>query len=109
MLLNYDEDGASTGSISQTELRFLDVWKPPAYLWEEPDSEAFDRFKQALLVKHNGNPLLAWRRALDKDSSMRVSYEEFLVQCKYLAKHGIPEAAPKCGVTALYASLDNDR
>lgn len=106
MLLNYDEDGASTGSISQTELRFLDVWKPPAYLWEEPDSEAFDRFKQALLVKHNRNPLLAWRRALDRDSSMRVSYEEFLIQCKQLAKRGLTEAAPESGPTSLFVALD---
>jgi len=108
LLLDHEE-GRGQQQISYDELCFLDKWKPPGYLWEEPDKAARIKFQEALVARHGGNPLLAWRRALDKDSSMRVSYEEFLVQCKYLTKHGCSEAQPACGPIALYVAIDEDR
>jgi len=61
------------------------------------------------LNRHNQNMLMAWRRALDKDNSMRVGYEEFVIQCKTLAKKGLAEAHPATGINALYIALDEDR
>jgi hypothetical protein len=105
-----DTDGGSgKGSISQEELSFLDKWSPPPYFWEAPDYTARKKFEEALMHRHNENMLMAWRRALDKDNSMRVSYEEFVIQCKSLAKRGLPEASPASGITALYIALDEDR
>lgn len=108
LLLDYDSNDGK-GSISAEEMSFLDVWKPPGYLWETPDYDAKDRFQEALVSKHNQNPLMAWRWALDRDASMRVSYEEFVIQCKTLAKKGMSEAAPPEGVTSLYVAFDEDR
>lgn len=96
-------------TISPDEMVFFERWRPLAYLWEDPDFEALERFREALCAKYHGNALLAWRRALDKDSSMRISYDEFVVQSKALQKRALPEAAPVSGVASLYVAMDSHR
>jgi Ca2+-binding EF-hand superfamily protein len=94
--------------ITGGKLDFLDVWRPPAYLWEAEDSIAAIQFKEAVARRYNHNPWLAWRRVLDKNNSMRVGFSEFIEACRELSKAGIREAAPR-SVTALYVAFDKDR
>lgn len=109
LFLLLDKPEGITGVITEDELKFLDAWQPPEYLWAKPDVGAKERFKIALLKKHNMNPLSVWRKVLDKDASMRVNYDEFNITCKTLSRSGISEASPPCGVTALYVAFDSDR
>lgn len=97
------------GMIYQDDLNFIDNWRPPAYLLQDPDFEAWRKFKNAIVEKHGGNAWLAWRRCLDRDSSMRVNYEEFVLQCQVLKKKGYAEAAPANGVAAMYVAFDRDQ
>jgi len=94
--------------ITMDDLVFLEKWKPPAYLWEPPDEVGAAKFKDALSRRYNQNPWLAWRKALDKDGSMRVGFSEFSEVCRELAKAGLREAAPK-SVSAVYVGFDKDR
>ena len=57
--------------------RWLDKWDPPGYLYADTDSVACERFKELLLGRYKDNAILAWRKGLDKDSSMRVNWAEF--------------------------------
>lgn len=112
LLLDDGKDNSSL-TITEDELLFLDRWQSPAYLWEEADVAAKDRLKAALLRRNNDNALLAWRKVLDKDSSMRVNFDEFCAACKVLARNGLEEARPPggaaSGVSALFVALDSDR
>merc|ERR1712232_591035 len=92
----------------ENELAFLDVWKPPPYLWEEPDHAAAQALRKVMLRKYNDNLFLAWRRVLDKDSSMKVNYTEFNASMKELSRAGLKEASPS-SLTALYVAFDSDR
>jgi len=109
LFLDHDGIALGRGTITEDELKFLDVWKPPVYLWEVPEARARDLFVEALLARHSHNMLLVWRKVLDTDASMKVSFEEFMTQCKALHKKGKAEALPPCGMPALYTSFDQDR
>merc|ERR1719210_3030381 len=54
------------------------------------------------------NPLLAWRKDLDKDSSMRVNFNEFVVACGRLGRSGAVEN-PAVDLVSLYCALDQNR
>lgn len=73
--------------IVEEDLRFLDRWKPPAFLIVSPNPQARDEIKAALLNKY-GYSLKAWRRALDLDSSNRCTWAEFHSACKKLGYGG---------------------
>jgi len=109
MLIDNCDRKADVGTITEAELGFLDVWKCPAYLWVEADHRAKNAFVIAMLNENGQNMFLAWRRALDKDGSMRVGFEEFTTACRVLARAGMAEAWPRNGIDGLYASLDHDR
>jgi len=108
-ILDDPEDDAGRGFLSEDELSFLDVWKAPAYLSEKVDLAAVEAFRTAVIQKHRGNALAAWRIALDRDNSMKVSAEEFTIACKRLSHQGIAEADPPCGIMAVYVGIDTDR
>merc|ERR1719245_1600549 len=55
------------------------------------------------------NPLLVWRKDLDKDSSMRVNYTEFVAAFGRLVRSGVVEMSPAVDVDGLYCALDQDR
>eukprot|EP00438_Fugacium_kawagutii_P020725 Skav225281 [mRNA] locus=scaffold4099:214090:235123:+ [translate_table: standard] len=72
--LDYDKTGyVSLREISEEKVphptshlaRFLDHWRPPAYLIAEPNQEAADQIRSLLLSKY-GHFLKAWRTLLDK-------------------------------------------
>lgn len=68
--------------VRKEEWLFLDRWKCPAYLKSPADPGAALIFKRRLLEKHRNNAIVAWYAALDKDHSMRVSWEEFKAAAK---------------------------
>lgn len=109
LFLLLDSTLKAKNTISEAELLFLDRWQAPAYLYKEPDYPAKERFKSALLKKYRGNALRAWRKILDKDSSMRVAYGEFSLTCKELERRGFEEAVPKSGVAGIFAAFDQTR
>jgi hypothetical protein len=82
-------DESSKRSITAEEMSFLDKWECPDYLWSEPDFDAKEPFLRLVVQRYNGNPLLAWRIALDHDSSMRVSYYEFMEAYKNLVNKSV--------------------
>jgi len=114
-----DGRGAGKTIITEDEMAFLDAWKCPEYLCVEPDFKAKAAFQQALAARYGGhseanrqyggNHIIAWLRALDKDRSMRVFFSEFVETCRNLAKQGVPEALPACGVSALFCAIDRCR
>lgn len=108
-LVDDPQDASSRGTITETELQFLEVWQPPIYLREKASMPALQKFRKALVDRHYGNALVAWRLSLDKDHSMKVSYEEFTIACRALTASGIAEASPACGVASLYCAIDHDR
>eukprot|EP00927_Polykrikos_kofoidii_P079737 TRINITY_DN76557_c0_g1_i1.p1 TRINITY_DN76557_c0_g1~~TRINITY_DN76557_c0_g1_i1.p1 ORF type:complete len:604 (+),score=104.50 TRINITY_DN76557_c0_g1_i1:330-2141(+) len=110
LLLDSDNLTAlSKNVITKDELKFLDVWVVPPYLYAKPDFDAMHAFKRALSKLHQGNPFLAWRKSIDRDGSMRVSYEEFIIACKALTRTGTPEATPPDGRDGLFCAFDEDR
>lgn len=108
-ILDNAANRSSRGNITIEEIGFLETWKCPPYLWEDADVKAMEQFKADLSVKYKQNLLLTWRKALDRDATMKVTYEEFLASCKALARSGVAAAAPASGVSALYCAFDTDR
>lgn len=105
-LIDDSGDDSSKRCITAQEIGFMDKWDCPEYLWAEPDVDGKGPFLQAIIKKYHNNPLLAWRKALDTDSSMRVSYYEFIKAYKLLSNKGVFEAdVAKC-VPGLFRALD---
>merc|ERR1719247_2197756 len=77
-----DTDGA--GTIESNEVKWLDKWDPPSFLYYEKDAAMWEKMKALVIEKNRNNAILAWRKALDKDSSMRMNYDEFLKAVKRL-------------------------
>jgi Ca2+-binding EF-hand superfamily protein len=72
------------GTVKADEVRWLDKWDPPQYLYFDADKEAWVKFKDQLIARCRGNPITAWRKFLDRDSSMRVNWMEFYNACRRL-------------------------
>jgi hypothetical protein len=105
------------GALSEDELLFLDKWKCPPYFWDlcEPNDERRAELHKALLEKHRGNPIMAWRLSLDHGMKMRVSFDEFRASCKELYRLGISAAIPEDsggdeqGILSVFLSFDPER
>lgn len=68
-------DRPGLGMLTIQNLSFLETWRMPTYLYHQPDPTRWKAVKDKLMEVHR-NALKAWRK-LDKDGSMRLSYEEF--------------------------------
>eukprot|EP00746_Dinoflagellata_sp_MGD_P002517 gnl/MRDRNA2_/MRDRNA2_104909_c0_seq1.p1 gnl/MRDRNA2_/MRDRNA2_104909_c0~~gnl/MRDRNA2_/MRDRNA2_104909_c0_seq1.p1 ORF type:complete len:675 (-),score=132.28 gnl/MRDRNA2_/MRDRNA2_104909_c0_seq1:40-2064(-) len=68
--------------LRRNEFEFLDRWKCPAYLKADADLGAAMLFKKRLVEKHRNNAIVGWHMKLDKDHSMRVSWEEFKIAAR---------------------------
>mmetsp|Transcript_24436 Transcript_24436/g.56635 ORF Transcript_24436/g.56635 Transcript_24436/m.56635 type:complete len:755 (-) Transcript_24436:35-2299(-) len=68
-------DRQGLGVLTVHSLAFLDRWQLPPYMYYQPDFTASRVIKDKLLELHQ-HPLIAWRK-MDKDGSMRISYDEF--------------------------------
>jgi len=71
-LLDWEDDGV----ITFNEISFLQKWQPVEWLYGQPDQDAADAFKQALLNQY-GHMVKAWRLVLDKDVNGRAGWKEF--------------------------------
>lgn len=109
-LIDDAEHGEHQGNrrVSLKEFTFLDRWECPEYLWAEPDEAAATEFRRVLGSRHRRNMLLAWRKTLDQDSSMRVSYHEFTLSCKNLARSGVPLVGGIQNIAALFRAMDEN-
>jgi Ca2+-binding EF-hand superfamily protein len=99
-------DEFSMRKITVDELAFLDRWECPEYMWVEPDFDAKESFLKSVIARYRSNPLLAWRKALDTDSSMRVSYYEFIDAFKKLSQKGIFPNSITRSAPGLFRALD---
>jgi len=86
LLVDDPNDYSSRGTITSDEMVFLDTWQCPVYLREKADMVGRMQLQQALLERHDDNALAAWRLELDRDSSMRVNFQEFSTACHRLAR-----------------------
>lgn len=115
---NYDElfdmlDRQGFGYVVPRDLTYLKKWKPRAYLFCKPDTEVLRQVKDGFCLVH-GNMWRTWRFALDIDDTMRVSWEQFFMACKKLARQvhgkGLPHTLPTTeeDVGAAWRALDED-
>mmetsp|Transcript_107481 Transcript_107481/g.302478 ORF Transcript_107481/g.302478 Transcript_107481/m.302478 type:complete len:713 (-) Transcript_107481:69-2207(-) len=106
-------DRSGLGFVAMRDLVYLETWDPPMYLRQEPDFELLDRFKDAL-VNVYGDPLFrSWQKLLDRDGTMRVSWEKFCYACRHLrvgniklGVEGVPETEED--VAKVWRALDKD-
>eukprot|EP00927_Polykrikos_kofoidii_P047368 TRINITY_DN4147_c0_g2_i1.p1 TRINITY_DN4147_c0_g2~~TRINITY_DN4147_c0_g2_i1.p1 ORF type:complete len:745 (-),score=122.13 TRINITY_DN4147_c0_g2_i1:61-2295(-) len=75
------------GFVSVEDLRWLDGWKPPAWLVATRDPEALAEFRSCV-HRVFGHPIHAWRRILDKENSNHVSWKDFDNACQHLGFRG---------------------
>lgn len=68
-------DKLGLGMLTIQNLSFLDRWRMPIYLYYQPDASRWKAVRDKLMEMHR-HPLKAWRK-LDKDGSMRLSFDEF--------------------------------
>lgn len=109
LFLMLDCEDHCVGALTRSELDYLDKWECPAFMWELPNFAAKDALKKAVVRRHQKFSLVAWRRDLDKDGSMRVNYGEFVSYCRTLERLRVPEAKPQCGITAVFCAFDQER
>merc|ERR1719409_2196025 len=71
LFLLLDDPDSSAGLrnavVTVEEFCVLDNWRIPRFLLETPNFSHQEPFKQALFKRSDFNPLLAWRKFLDKD------------------------------------------
>lgn len=82
----------STNTVSVSELRFLEKWRPPRYFVVPPDRTRMGQFKSGLADAH-GNALKAWFKILDTDQAMRITAARFHAQMLRYRKLTDEEAA----------------
>jgi len=58
------------------DLRCLDVWRPPGWLFASPNPEAAEEFRQALKAKYR-HFIKGFRAVMDRDSTNACSWYEF--------------------------------
>lgn len=78
-------DRQGFGYIHERELKYLTSWRPQPYLLSTPNFLAMEAVKECFADVH-GSLFMAWRKALDVDCTMRLTWEEFCVACKELKK-----------------------
>eukprot|EP00928_Gymnodinium_smaydae_P011931 TRINITY_DN14360_c0_g3_i1.p1 TRINITY_DN14360_c0_g3~~TRINITY_DN14360_c0_g3_i1.p1 ORF type:complete len:774 (+),score=94.61 TRINITY_DN14360_c0_g3_i1:73-2394(+) len=75
-------DRRGLGYLCRSDILFLTNWKPPPYmLINKADNEALQTWKESLLEQAGGNYLRAWRKFLDTDGTMRLTFDEFTECC----------------------------
>lgn len=97
-------------AVSGFPLRCLDEWEPPPFLFASPDHMAKSRLSEVLIRRHGNNALLAFRKALDRNGSMRVSYDEFSSLCRQISRrNNFMELHDEERITSVYCSFDGQR
>lgn len=83
----------------QADFVFLQAWRPPTWLIAQPNPEAAEQLKTVLTRKYR-HLVKAWRVAMDKDGSNRLSWGEFEEGCKRVGFKG--------DVPGAWLTLDED-
>lgn len=109
LFLMVDSEEQCKGTITKGELAYVDNWESPGFLAESPDFVGREALKKALTQRHHKSPLVVFRKDIDKDNSMRVNFGEFSNFCKKMARAGMREAEPDCGITAVFCAFDQER
>ncbi|CAK9104524.1 Uncharacterized protein SCF082_LOCUS48774 [Durusdinium trenchii] len=76
----------NAGRIYEEDMRFLDRWKPRAFLTADPNEAAAQQVKTRLLKKY-GTYLRAWKLSLDRTGDNRCTWDEFRDACKEVGWH----------------------
>jgi len=91
--------------LSPNSLGFFERWDAPEFMWAEPDPDGARDFKEFLFERHKHNPIRAWRKSLDKDSSMRVCWMEFKKTVQ-LMKERYPKELGFVSIAGIWRELD---
>jgi len=95
--------------IALEDFYFFDKWQPPPYIFVEPSFEGLKRMKE-VFIETKGNLLAAWRKALDRDGTMRISWDEWRHACSELLLKtgalGLPRTVDE--VAAVWRAMDED-
>eukprot|EP00933_Yihiella_yeosuensis_P056615 TRINITY_DN5591_c1_g1_i2.p1 TRINITY_DN5591_c1_g1~~TRINITY_DN5591_c1_g1_i2.p1 ORF type:complete len:854 (+),score=150.44 TRINITY_DN5591_c1_g1_i2:123-2684(+) len=75
-------DRRGLGMLTLLDLKFFDTWRLPFYIFMEPDPKAYKAVYAKLMEVHQ-HPLKAWRK-LDRDNTMKCSWDEFRQMCSEL-------------------------
>lgn len=76
-------DRQGYGYFYRKDLDYLNSWRTRPYLFSRPDFATLKKLKESFKVLH-GSLFKAWRKVLDRDCTMRLSWEEFCNACKGL-------------------------
>lgn len=85
--------------LTEEDLQFLDVWRPPSYLVAKPSFEGANEIRRLMLKKY-GNYVKAWRNCMDKDNSNNCNWHEFVAATKTLRFTG--------DIAGAWLALDED-
>eukprot|EP00439_Symbiodinium_sp_Y106_P071573 s188_g12.t2 len=106
-------DRQGLGILTVHSLAFLDRWHLPPYLYYQPDPSGLRVIKAKLLELHK-YALIAWRK-IDKDCSMRISYDEFrnywadlLTNNKAVAAQAANLPRSESDVASAWRAMDKD-
>jgi hypothetical protein len=107
-------DHRGLGFIVPSHMSFLDAWRPPQYLFCQPDIKGLTAFKEALVYLHD-NLLRGWCRVLDSDSNLRITWDEFTAAYMHLptwssVPRELKEKMPKTKqeLASAWRALDGD-
>mmetsp|Transcript_63527 Transcript_63527/g.151496 ORF Transcript_63527/g.151496 Transcript_63527/m.151496 type:complete len:658 (-) Transcript_63527:151-2124(-) len=97
------------GFLLRENFAFLGHWDPPAYMSSRADAEGLEQLKQVLKATYR-LLLRAWRKILDKDGAMRVSWDDFREACKALWVKTTTNNLPRTEreVASIWRALDQD-
>eukprot|EP00927_Polykrikos_kofoidii_P073712 TRINITY_DN69728_c0_g1_i1.p1 TRINITY_DN69728_c0_g1~~TRINITY_DN69728_c0_g1_i1.p1 ORF type:complete len:611 (-),score=92.15 TRINITY_DN69728_c0_g1_i1:538-2370(-) len=91
--------------LQTSSFTFLDSWECPEYFCVAADPQGTQTFKEVLMHRHKYNGLRAWRKALDKDGSMRVNWLEFKKSGEQLLER-YPKEFANVNFAAVWRHLD---
>lgn len=73
--------------VTEADLKFLDIWRPPPWILAKPNLEAANFFKRQMLKRFQCY-LKGWRMLLDQDNSNCCSWHEFVRAAQALKFNG---------------------
>eukprot|EP00929_Paragymnodinium_shiwhaense_P025204 TRINITY_DN15305_c0_g2_i1.p1 TRINITY_DN15305_c0_g2~~TRINITY_DN15305_c0_g2_i1.p1 ORF type:complete len:823 (-),score=213.23 TRINITY_DN15305_c0_g2_i1:64-2532(-) len=101
-------DRKGFGFFSSEDLAFFDKWELPHYIFLNRDEEGLENFKEAITEVH-GNALKVWRRVLDKNGMMKMSWDDWVNVCAELRKNNVPALSLNTDqVAAVWRAMETD-
>lgn len=103
-------DRTGYGSIILSDILWLDHWRPPPYIFSDPDPEGLAVLKETLRSMYGPSLLKSWRKIFDLDRTMRVSWDEFHNAFVSLCASPLSNRLPRTEreIAAIWKALDRD-